>query len=104
MNNITKSTNSISGNKGINIREDNTYYQRQNSNPFANQIKSRNNKEFENNTDNISNISNNNSIITPNIFNQNANGNTTIDLNLNLSNQLKNNDSIISVSFFMLNF
>lgn len=85
----------------LNNKEDfnniNNGYSKGNSKDYSVQNRTRNNKELENNTDNISNISNNNSLITPNMFNQNANGNTTIDLNLNLSNQLRNNDSIISV-------
>ena len=72
-------------------------------NLYSKQNKKIKNNEINNN--NISRISNNNlSINNPTTSNQNANGNTTIELNLNLSSHLKNNDSIISVKKFYFYF
>ena len=71
--------NTIKENKNVNFNLNNSYFNKNLLNNQGNQFAIDNN--------NLNNI-------------QNCNGNTTIDLNLNLSGHIKQNDSIISVRFF----
>lgn len=71
--------NTIKENKNVNFNLNNSYFNKNLLNNQGNQFAIDNN--------NLNNI-------------QHCNGNTTIDLNLNLSGHIKQNDSIISVRFF----